>query len=206
MAMETHLFSLCDAAASDHGLGNATTYTAINTGMFLEYALSMGILLNTTPHMGGATLVPDGGAPVLNISAMQDIVTATLNAVILGVRRDERVLNQEMYIRSFETSQNTLLAYAREIAPRKEWKVIPIDSKHAEAESQRKWEQGDTSADALRGFLVRASFGLGAGKFDDGKCRIGNEVLGVMAWEEERVRGLVGELVRKAESGEKEVS
>ena len=44
-----------------------------------------------------------------------------------------------------------------------------------EAASKERYEKGERSADALRGYLVRTSFGLGLGEFK----KVDNEVLGV---------------------------
>jgi hypothetical protein len=188
MKMETHLFNLAASAAAKHGLGNATTYTAIETSAFLDYALKIGMIVNTSERMGGATMVVDGGTPIYTMNSYADIATAVTNAVILGVNRDERVLNREMFIRSFERAHNDLLSYARELAPNREFPTFLVSSTELEKESRRKRDEGDLSPDAMRGFLLYAGYALGLGRFREEDVKVGNEVLGVVEWDEGRIK------------------
>jgi hypothetical protein len=188
MQMETHLFDLANNATTKHGLGNATTYTSIQTSVFFDYALKIGMIINTSDRMGGATMVVDGGTPITTHNSYADIATAVKNAVILGVRRDPRVLNKEMFIRSFERSHNTLLGYVNELAPNREFKTLPINSTELEKESRRKQEIGDVSPDATRGFLLYAGYALGLGRFKEEDAMTGNEVLGVQEWDDEKIK------------------
>ena len=55
------------------------------------------------------------------------------------------------------------------------WGTMHLDTKVLEAASKERYEKGERSADALRGYLVRTSFGLGLGEFKN----VDNEVLGV---------------------------
>jgi hypothetical protein len=188
MQMETHLFNLANSVAVKNGLGNATTYTSIQTSVFFDYALKIGMIVNTSDRMGGATMVVDGGTPITTHNSYADIATAVKNAVILGVRRDPRVLNKEMFIRSFERSHNTLLGYANELAPNREFKTFPINSTDVEKESRLKQEMGDVSPDATRGFLLYAGYALGLGRFKEEDAKTGNEVLGVQEWDDEKIK------------------
>ena len=53
--------------------------------------------------------------------------------------------------------------------------------------SKERYEKGERSADAMRGYLVRGTFGLGLGAFDT----VSNDILGVKEIEENGVKEIL---------------
>ena len=102
--------------------GRKTTFTAIDTGVFLELATKMHFLVNLKAANDDSevTRVFDGGDTPFAISSLVDIATATKNAVVLGVADAEAVRNKTLNFQSFSTSQNKLLRYAKELVPERQ--------------------------------------------------------------------------------------
>lgn len=188
--MLDHLYSAIAAQPNpptiDGRPGRKTTFSAIDTGVFLELAMKMDFLVNfkAAHDDNEVTRVFDGGDTPFAISSLADIATATKNAVLLGVADDERVTNKMLNIQTLSTTQNKLLRYAREFVPERQWRTLDMDTKVLESMSREKYEKGERSADALRGFLVRGTFGLGLGAFE----KIDNDILGVKEIGEDGVK------------------
>ena len=175
----------------DSNPGRKTTFTAIDTGVFLELAMQMYFLINLKAAHDDdeVTRLFDGGNTSFTISSLADIAIATKNAVVLGVADDERVRNRTLNIQTFSTTQNELLTNAKQLAPGKPWKTLDMDTKVLEKMSNEKYEKGERSADAMRGYLVRGTFGLGLGMFE----KVHNDILGVKELDAEGVK----EVLRK---------
>lgn len=185
IAMENYLF-----ARANEG---TVTYTAIKTGTFLEWGLSVGTPVNlsgTSP-----TLLFDGGTTPFSITSVEDIGRAVSQALLL--RSDQRVQNQILRIHSTITTQNQLLSLAAEIRPDVEWKTVDVDTARAYASSLEAWERRERDPAVLRGLMPRMVYGLGLGEFVENE----NEVLGVQSWDLERLRGAVGEVIGRAMGG-----
>lgn len=185
IAMENHLF----ARAKD----GAVTYTAIQTGVFMEWGFSVGTPINlsgTSP-----TLLFDGGTTPFSITSVEDIGRAVSQALLL--RSDDRVRNQILRIHSTITTQNQLLQIAAELRPDVEWKTVGVDTASAYASSLEAWERGERDLAVLRGLMPMMVYGLGLGGFVDNE----NEVLGVEVWDLERLRGAVREVIEKFGAG-----
>ncbi len=169
--------------------GRNTTFTAIDTGVFLELAMKMHSLINLKGAYDDneVTRVCDGGDTPFAISSLADIATGTKNAVVLGVADDERVRNKSLNIQTISTSQNQLLRYARDLVPSRQWATMGMDSKVLEDMSKERYGKGERSADAMRGYLIRSTFGLGLGAFQ----KVDNDILGVREIGEEEVKEML---------------
>ena len=173
--------------------GRKTTFTAIDTGVFLELAMKMCYLINlkSAHDDDEVTMLFDDGDTPFAISSLADIATATKNAVVLGVADDERVRNKTLNIQTFSTTQRELLTKAKQLEPGKPWKTLDLDTKVLEKTSKERYERGERSADAIRGYLVRGTFGLGLGVFE----RVHNDLLGVKELDAEGVNNVLRDYI-----------
>jgi len=175
--MEDHVAKLADEGA--------ITYTAIQTGMFFDWGLKAGVLVNAK----GPTMIFDGGDTPFSVSSLDHIGTAVANA--LG--KPEETRNKILFMHSAVVTQNQLVGYAREVKPDGAWEVIDVDTKVLWDMAMEKYNKGERGPDVMRGFLPRQTLGLGLGVFKE----VDNGVLGIQEWDGERVRQVVAECLRE---------
>ncbi|KAK5061310.1 hypothetical protein LTR84_007852 [Exophiala bonariae] len=165
--MEDYLFSKIPSSDTK------TTYTAIMTGLFLDWALGIGMIVNAVGKGDKPTMFFDDGEAKLSMTHREDIGKAVASAV--EHRNDDRFKNKRLLIHTIAATQNEFIAYAKELAPEKPWPMFKIDTAEAARKSQEALDKGDTSADAVRGFLMKMSFGDRLGFFSE----VDNDLLGV---------------------------
>lgn len=185
IAVESHLLN---RAAE----GNVT-YTIIQTGVFLEWGMSIGIPVNltgTTP-----TLLFDGGVTPFSASSLDDIGRAVTTALTL--RNDDRVRNQVLRMHSVATTQNQLLQIAEQLKPGTDWKTVNVDTEPSYASSLEAWERGERDPGALRGLMPRMIYGLGLCLFEPND----NALLGIEEWDVDRLREAVGDAMGRVQGG-----
>ena len=155
----------------------ATTYTSINTSVFLDWALDIGVLVNLR---GGATPLFNGGHVQLSATLLDDIGKAVVGVLL----HPEETKNRTVYVRSAVLTQNQLLAYAKAAAPDKEFPTIPLDANAVEKQAWERYHGGDRSRDTLRAFVVGYGFGKGLAHFQP----VDNELLGISVLSDEQLR------------------
>lgn len=166
--MEDHLFSKIPSPGID------TSYTVIQTGLFLDWALcSIGVPVNIVGKGDQPTMLFDGGDVKLSMSHLDDIGKAVATAV--EHRKDERFKNKTLFMHTIAGTQNDFIACAKALEPGKPWPMVKIDTAEAARRSQEALEKGDSSTTAMRGFIVRNTFGEGLGLFQ----RVDNDILGI---------------------------
>lgn len=167
------------------------TWTAIANGLFLDWCIEKGILINLKEHT--ATLY-DGGDTPFSATLLRDIVAAVIGVI----NHQERTANRVVYIHSAVVTQNQLLRYAQE-KDGQEWKTTVKDSEELRKECLAEWIKGDGGdvESALLGFsivgCVREKYG------GDYSGHVDNEILGVEELSDADLRHLVGNLMRKSE-------
>ncbi|KAK5122244.1 hypothetical protein LTR85_004154 [Meristemomyces frigidus] len=160
------------------------TYTAINTGLFFDWALEKaGLPINL---LGGPTMLFDEGKVRLSVSTLDRIGEAV--AIALLRKEELGLVNRFLYVQSAVVSQAQLLAYARQLAPEREFKTVGVDTASIEGPALEKLERGETGPEVQRALMARFSFGLGLGLFE----RSDNEILGLKDMTEEEIKGLLG--------------
>lgn len=165
--MEDYLFSKIPSP------NKKTSYTAISTGLFLDWALGVGMMVNVVGKGDKPTMLFDDGDTRLSMTHREDIAKAVASAV--DHRNEERFKNKRLLIHTIAATQNEFIACAKELAPEKPWPMFKIDTTEAARRSQEALDKGDTSADAIRGFMMKMSFGDRLGLFP----RVDNDLLGV---------------------------
>lgn len=154
------------------------SYAMIHTAGFLEWSLRAGVFLNTQGGGDVPSMVFDDGNSKFGLSSLNDIGTAVVN--VIRNRQRPEVRDKVLLMSSVHTTQNDLLAYARELRPEKPWPTIRIDSAEAMRKSQEAFARGDRSPAAMSGFLVKAYSADGTGFFP----KLDNDLLGVLLKDE----------------------
>ncbi|TVY17038.1 Isoflavone reductase IRL-like protein [Lachnellula arida] len=160
------------------------SYTGIANGLFLDWGLKVGFILNPASH--SATLYNGGDIP-FSTTTLADVAKA-----ILGVIDNlEQTANRILYVQSAVTTQNTLIQYAKDRDGR-EWNTASKDTEEIRQEALAelaKGTQGNIQA-AMDGFCVCASWTTEYGC--DFSSHLDNDLLGVKMMGEDELRALVG--------------
>ncbi|RYP75072.1 hypothetical protein DL770_007483 [Monosporascus sp. CRB-9-2] len=159
------------------------TYTSIANGLFLDWCLKAGIILNLAQHT--ATLYNGGDVP-FSATILADVAKAVLGVI---AHQDETA-NRVVYIHSALVTQNRLIQYAKDKDGR-EWDTVVKDTEEVRQESLAeltKGPQGDVDA-AMLGFCICGSFHADYGC--DFSSHLDNELLGVTVLSEVELRVLV---------------
>jgi hypothetical protein len=154
------------------------TYTAINTGMFLDWVLDEDIFVGLSGK--APTRVADGGDIPMSASTLDDIGKAI--AAVLS--KPEETINKVYYMHTVVMTQNQVLSYAREAAPEADFLVEQVDTAALVEAAWRRWHDGIRDRVSTRDFVIRASYGLGNGFFPD----TNNTFLGIRQWSDEELR------------------
>ncbi|KAF7194264.1 hypothetical protein HII31_04297 [Pseudocercospora fuligena] len=160
------------------------TYTMINTGMFLDWAMKMQVLVNLK-NDGQPSRIFNSGDVKASGTVLDDVGLAVAHAL----QKRDQLINRTCSIHSTSFSQNQLLAYAQELAPGRKFETVTIDTAEMQRQAQEKYDQGDSSPMTLRPFLMHATFGSGLSLFQ----KVDNEILDIPIWSKEKVMALVKE-------------
>jgi uncharacterized protein YbjT (DUF2867 family) len=159
------------------------TWTAIANGMFLDWGLEMGVIVDPRSHT--ATLYNGGDIP-FSATTLADVAKAVLGVI----DNQDKTANRVVYVHSARVTQNHLIRCAKE-KDMAEWDLIEetTDSiKHNSFKELEKGEKADVDA-AMLGFCFTAMFDVQYGcDFSD---KLDNEVLGVRKMNEMEVKKLV---------------
>jgi nucleoside-diphosphate-sugar epimerase len=163
------------------------TFTGIQTGLFLDWAVRANFLLNCKSD--GPSMLFDGGDTSFSTTSLDDIGTAVANSLAAL----EKTKNNFVKVQSAAVSQNQLLKYGRMARPQWQWQTVAVDTEALYKRSQAALDGGDRSPEVMRGFLAWPSFGQGRGLFRSND----NELLGIVEWSEERLAKLVSDVIEE---------
>jgi hypothetical protein len=159
------------------------TWTGIANGMFLDWGLEMGIIVDLARHT--ATLYNGGDVP-FSATTLADVAKSVLGVI----NNQNETANRLVYVHSALVTQNQLIRSAQD-KDEKEWDIVVMDTETVKRDSFEKLEKGDT-ADvdaAMLGFCFTAMFDAKYGC--DFSSKLDNEVLGVNELDETGVRKVV---------------
>lgn len=163
------------------------TYTAIANGLFLDWGLKMGLILDLTKHHA---ILYNGGNVPFSATTLADVATAVLGII----EHQSETANRIVYIHSALVTQNQLIKYVRE-ADGKDWAVTCKDTEELKQESLAELARGpeaDVDA-AMLGFCFCGSLCSEYGC--DFSNRLDNELLGIRQLEEGPLRALITSLL-----------
>ncbi|TVY80593.1 Bifunctional pinoresinol-lariciresinol reductase [Lachnellula suecica] len=175
---------LCASLPEKVDSNESFSYTGIANGLFLDWGLKVGFIINPTLHT--ATLYNGGDVP-FSTTSLADVALAILGVI----NNPASTANQLLYIHSAVTTQNKLIQYAKN-TDGKEWHTTSKDTGEVMQESVAelaKGIQGDAQA-AMDGFCICASWNTDYGC--DFSNRLNNELLGLETMDEAELKSLVG--------------
>jgi hypothetical protein len=159
------------------------TWTAIANGLFLDWGLKVGFIIDPAKH--SATLYNGGDIP-FSATLLADIAKAVLGVI----RNQNETANRVIYIHSALVTQNQLIQYAKD-KDGKDWDIVVTNTETVKQDSFRELEKkegADVDA-AMLGFAITAMFDTDYGC--DFSGRLDNDVVGVSEIGENGVRKVV---------------
>jgi nucleoside-diphosphate-sugar epimerase len=159
------------------------TWTAIANGMFLDWGIEMGLIVDVKKRE--ATLY-NGGDVSFSSTTLADISKAVLGVI----EHQDQTANRVVYVHSALVTQNRLIQYAQEKDGR-EWKTFVKSTEEIRKESLVKLEKGvgEDVEGAMLGFSICAMWDEEYGCDFSGS--LDNELLGVKEMDEGEVRALI---------------
>ncbi|KAH7139468.1 oxidoreductase CipA-like protein [Dendryphion nanum] len=164
------------------------TYTGIANGLFLDWGLKMGIIVDPAKHT--ATLYNGGDVP-FSATNLADVAKAVLGVI----RYQKDTANRIVYVQSALVTQNQLIQLAKE-KDGKEWNISTKHTEEIKQESLVELEKGlkaDVDA-AMLGFCICASFDTAYGC--DFSHHLDNGLLGVAELGDEELEFLVASFLQ----------
>ncbi|KAH7077928.1 oxidoreductase CipA-like protein [Paraphoma chrysanthemicola] len=156
------------------------TWTAIANGLFLDWGIEMGFIVDAKKHT--ATLYNGGDVP-FSATTLTDIAKAVVGVVSNLSATADRVV----YVHSACVTQNQLIQYVKD-KDGKAWDVEVKSTETVKQESFVELEKGDVDA-AMLGFSVVGMFDEKCGCNFEGK--LDNGILGVKVLSTDEVRKVV---------------
>ncbi|KAH7193892.1 uncharacterized protein B0J16DRAFT_395899 [Fusarium flagelliforme] len=127
------------------------TYTFIYGGGWLDAGSHRSFLISST---GNTTNIYDGGDVPFSVSTLDtvaDVIVSTLNHM-------EETKNRSVHVHSIVTTQNRLLALAKEVAPEKSWDTNDYKLDDMTAKSDKRLANGITDLETFVPYILRAIF------------------------------------------------
>lgn len=156
------------------------SFTAIANGLFLDWCLKMGIILDPAHHT--ATLY-DGGDLVFSATTLAGIAKGVLGVI----EHQAETANRVVYIHSAAVTQNQLIQYAKD-KDSQAWQTTVKRLEEVKQESHAALAKGEHEA-AMLGFSILGCWSPGYG--GDYSGHLDNELLGVEELGESELRALV---------------
>ncbi|KAI9042675.1 aromatic alcohol reductase [Aspergillus affinis] len=163
------------------------TFTGIANGLFLDWCLTEGIILDLAHHT--ATLYNGGDVP-FSATTLADVA----KGVVGVIEHQAETSNRIVYIHSAVVTQNRLIQYAQD-KDGKAWQAAVKHTNEVKQESLAELAKGaHANIDAaMLGFCIVASWGPEYGC--DFSAHLDNELLGVKQSSEAELRALVENLL-----------
>lgn len=166
------------------------TWTGIANGLFLDWGLREGFIVNLTKHQ--ATLFNGGDVP-FSATNLDDVAKAVLGII----KNQEATANRLIYIHSAVTTQNQLIRFVNDIDGKK-WSSNTRDTRDIMQDSLQKLSEGKDQA-AMDGFCVVAMFDPHYG--GDFSAHLDNGLVGLRELDEAGVRKVVARTLSEAFKG-----
>lgn len=166
-----------------HGI----TYTYIYNNVFLDWAIETRILLNLKDaHI----YLYDGGERQVSMITMPTAAQAVVSVLL----HSEETKNRPVCIHEAFLSQKQLLAYAKEVAPDREWREEYVDLQELERKAMEQQKPGVPNMSIFHAFAVKGGFGEGFGnQFSEAD----NKLLGIQQLSASGVKDMLVTMAKK---------
>lgn len=128
--------------------------------------------------------VKDGGDVLFCATTYDDIAQA---AVGILTHLDETA-NRPVRISSINTTQNEIIAIAKELGATDGWSITHSKTEEQEAEARKRWAEGDHSEEVIAMFINRAFIGKGWGGYFP---ILDNELLGLKGLQKDEFKDII---------------
>lgn len=156
--------------------------TVIVNGVFLDWALDKGFLIN---KHGGPTALFDDPNDKISSTTLADVGKA-VSGVLL---HPSETKNKTVYVQSTSISQNELMAIAKKVQPQEEFSTEKVDTEELLKTSLSMLEKGEDIQTAMFNFLKISIFNKNYGS--DWNDNNDNALLGIKELSEEELENLV---------------
>ncbi len=128
--------------------------------------------------------VKDGGDVLFCATTYSDIAQAVVGIL---THLDETA-NRPVRISSVNTTQNEIIAIAKELGATEGWNITYSKTEELEAEARRRWAEGNRSEEVIAMFINRAFIGEGWGGYFP---KLDNDLLGIKGLGRDGLRDIV---------------
>ncbi|KAH7116336.1 putative isoflavone reductase like protein P3 [Dactylonectria macrodidyma] len=163
------------------------TYTYIYNNVFMDWAIETGILLNLK-H--AKIHLYDGGERQVSMITMP----TAAQAVVAILLHPEETKNRPVCIHEAFLSQKQLLAFAKEVAPDREWREEYVDLQELERKAMEQQRPGVPNMSIFHAFAVKGGFGEGFGnQFSEAD----NKLLGIQPLSANGIKDMLTTMAKK---------
>jgi hypothetical protein len=163
------------------------SYTYVRNGPFLDWSLENNFLVDLA---SGKPRIFDGGDQLFSTTTLETVG----RAVVSVLSKPEETKNRAVYVQDLTTSQNRILALAKEVAPEKSFEPVPASLDDVYQSSNEKLSKGEVTMQVMVSYLFVAIFKEGYG----GKMeKTDNELLGLGQKTEEDIKAILRKLLKK---------
>lgn len=128
---------------------SALAYTIVYNGGFLDFCLQQNVLLDISKYQ---PKLFDGGYYTFSSTSMPEVGDAVIGVLTHPVETQ----NRAVYVSEVVTSQNQVLALARQIAPNKPWEPVNVDLDELFTVSRETFVQGQHDLSTVVPILIKS--------------------------------------------------
>jgi nucleoside-diphosphate-sugar epimerase len=161
------------------------TWTGIANGMFLDWGLRMGVIVDPAKH---SAVLYNGGEVPFSVTTLEDVTKAVLGVI----ENQEQTANRLIYVHSALVTQAQLIQYTKD-QDGQDWALVWKDTNTIRSGSLEELEKG-SGADvdsAMLGFCITAMFDAEYGC--DFSSKLDNDLVGLKVMSEMEVRKVVAD-------------
>ncbi|OTA65790.1 NAD(P)-binding protein [Hypoxylon sp. EC38] len=157
------------------------SWTTIHNASFLGPDWTLDFIVDVKNRSAD---IKDGGDVLFCATTYDDIAQAVIGIL---THLDETA-NRPVRISSINTTQNELVAIAKELGATDGWKLTYSKTEDLESEALRRWAEGDHSEEVIAMFINRAFIGKGWGGYFP---VLDNELLGIKGLNREELKAII---------------
>ncbi|EQB47932.1 hypothetical protein CGLO_12871 [Colletotrichum gloeosporioides Cg-14] len=167
----------------------AFTFTAVANGLFLDWGLQNGLIVDLKDHKA---ILYNGGDVPFSATTLADVAVAVLGVI----RNRSQTANRVVFIHSALVTQNQLIGYAKDVDGI-DWSTSVKDTEELRRECLAEFAKGsDADVDAaMLGFCFCGSLTLAYGC--DFSSKLDNNLLGVKGMSDDELHSMVVDYLGK---------
>ncbi|KAL7620077.1 hypothetical protein AAE478_010626 [Parahypoxylon ruwenzoriense] len=161
------------------------SWTTIQNASFLGPDWTLDFIVDVKQRKAD---IKDGGDVLFCATTYDDIA----QAVVGILTHQEETANRPVRISSVNTTQNELIAIAKELGAADGWDITYSKTENLEVEALRRWAEGDHSEEVIAMFINRAFIGEGWGGYFPVRD---NDLLGIKGLERDELKAIIKQAI-----------